>query len=156
MRNQLLALVIVLLVKHVAVAQQTADVSGEWTLNRQASVLSPAMAAVRSGVLVVQHREPTVSIRLTLVSDGKPFETAYERPADGSEVTESQRGRTTVSSIRWGGDTLVFSARSRTADAEGTISVRYELQDGGRRLRAVEQIRGGGRDQDNVWVFDRR
>jgi hypothetical protein len=36
-----------------------------------------------------------------------------------------------------------------------TISFRYELQDGGRRLRAAEQIRGGGRDQDNVWVFER-
>jgi hypothetical protein len=37
-----------------------------------------------------------------------------------------------------------------------TLSFRYELVDGGRRLRAVEQIRGAGRDQDNVWLFDRR
>jgi hypothetical protein len=32
---------------------------------------------------------------------------------------------------------------------------RYELLDGGRRLRATEQIRGAGRDQDNVWEFAR-
>jgi hypothetical protein len=36
------------------------------------------------------------------------------------------------------------------------MSWRYELLDEGRRLRAVEQIRGGGRDQDNTWIFDRR
>jgi hypothetical protein len=36
------------------------------------------------------------------------------------------------------------------------MSWRYELNDGGRRLTATEQIRGGGRDQDNVWVFERR
>lgn len=37
-----------------------------------------------------------------------------------------------------------------------TISFRHELLDGGRRLRAVEQLRASGRDQDNVWIFDRR
>ena len=38
---------------------------------------------------------------------------------------------------------------------EMTISFRYELQGNGRRLPAAEQLRGGGRDQDNVWVFER-
>jgi hypothetical protein len=36
-----------------------------------------------------------------------------------------------------------------------TIAFRYELQDSGRRLQATERLRGGGRDQDNVWVFER-
>jgi len=36
-----------------------------------------------------------------------------------------------------------------------TISFRYELQNDGRRLQAAEQLRGDGRDQDNVWVFER-
>jgi hypothetical protein len=33
---------------------------------------------------------------------------------------------------------------------------RYEIVDNGRSLQATEQIRGGGRDQDNIWVFARR
>ena len=45
--------------------------------------------------------------------------------------------------------------RIQRPDGEMTISFRYELQDGGRRLRATEQVRGGGRDQDNLWVFER-
>jgi hypothetical protein len=36
-----------------------------------------------------------------------------------------------------------------------TMTWRYEAVDNGRGLRAVERMRGGGRDQDNVWVFDR-
>jgi hypothetical protein len=36
------------------------------------------------------------------------------------------------------------------------MSWRYELLDGGRRLRAIEQLRGSGREQDNVWIFERR
>src|SRR5438093_7136375 len=36
------------------------------------------------------------------------------------------------------------------------IPFRHELIDGGRRLRAVEQLRGAGQEQENVWIFDRR
>jgi hypothetical protein len=41
-------------------------------------------------------------------------------------------------------------------DGEMSIVFRHELIEGGRRLRAVEQLRGTDHDQDNVWVFDRR
>jgi hypothetical protein len=50
---------------------------------------------------------------------------------------------------------LVATWRIQGPYGEMTISFRYELQDGGRRLRAAEQFRGAGRDQDNVWVFER-
>jgi hypothetical protein len=68
--------------------------------------------------------------------DGKPFDVRFERASN------------------WDGDVLAFIDRVNTPDDELTISFRYELQDGGRRLRAVEQLRGA-REQDNVWIFDR-
>ena len=40
-------------------------------------------------------------------------------------------------------------------DAMAAMTWRYELLAGGHRLRATERIRGGGRDHDNVWEFDR-
>jgi hypothetical protein len=55
----------------------------------------------------------------------------------------------------WDGDALVFIDRVQTPNSEMTISFRYDLQDSGRRLRAAEELRGAGREQDNVWVFDR-
>jgi hypothetical protein len=60
-----------------------------------------------------------------------------------------------VSSLRWDGDALVATSRVEIPNGEMTIAFRYELEDGGRRLRASEVLRGGGRDQDNVWVFER-
>ena len=36
-----------------------------------------------------------------------------------------------------------------------TIVFRDGLQDEGRRLRAAEQLRGAGREMDNMWIFDR-
>ena len=43
-------------------AQQKPDFSGEWKLNRHASVLSPAVAAVaQSGLLRIEHHEPNLA-----------------------------------------------------------------------------------------------
>lgn len=119
-------------------SRQKPDFSGEWILNVRASTLSPIVApVVQSGFVRIEHREPTVSVHLSITMDGKPFDAKFERPAE------------------WEGDVLAFTDTVPTPNGEMTICFRYELQDGGRRLQAAEQLRGGGRDQDNVWVFDR-
>jgi hypothetical protein len=138
------------------IAQQKPDFSGVWQLNRQASMLSPVVAAAaQTGTLRIEHVEPSFKCHMTIVFDGKPFETKYELLSDGREIVGSERGRRTRSALRWDGDALVFTSRVEIPNGEVTISFRYELQDGGRRLQASEQLRGGGRDQDNVWVFER-
>ena len=136
--------------------QQKPDFSGEWKLNPQASTLSPHVAAaVRSGEVRIEHREPTVKVHLRIVMDPKPFDARFERRSDGREIVGTHPDRRTVSSLRWDGDALLFTDRIQGSDGELVISFRYELQEGGRRLRAMEQLRGGGRDQDNLWVFAR-
>jgi hypothetical protein len=138
------------------IAQQKPDFSGEWTLNRDASVLSPIVApAAQSGALRIEHHEPSVAMQMTIVLSGKPFDTKYELLSDGRDVVATDGGRRIVSRLRWDGDALVAAWRIEGPDGEMTISFRYELQDGGRRVRATEQLRARGRDQDNVWVFDR-
>jgi hypothetical protein len=150
------AAAVALAVVMTVIAQQKPDFSGEWQLNRQASLLSPIVAPVaQSGVLRIEHSDPSFKCQMTIVMDGKPFETKYELSTDGREVAATDGGRRTVSRLHWDGDTLVGTWRIDIPNGEMTIVFRYELQDGGRRLRAAEQLRGGGRDQDNVWVFDR-
>ena len=130
--------------------------AGEWTLNRQASMLSPAIApTVQSGALRIEHREPAFASHLTVVFSDKPVESKFELLTDGREVTTTGGGRQVVSSLRWDGDALVANFRIQLPGDELTISFRYELTDGGRGLRAAEQLRGAGRDQDNLWMFDR-
>ena len=60
-----------------------------------------------------------------------------------------------MSSLHWDGNAL-FMDRTKGLDSELTISWRYELLEGRRHLSAVENVRGDRRDQDNVWVFERR
>jgi hypothetical protein len=113
------------------------DFSGRWTLNVPDSVLSAVVApAVEGGFVHIVHREPTVAVHLCIIMEGKPIDVRFERPST------------------WEGDGLAFRDRVETPGGELTIFFRYELEDGGRRLRASEQLRGA-REQDNIWVFDR-
>ncbi len=105
--------------------------------------------------LRIEHHEPKFKAQQTIVLDGKPLESKFDLLSDGREVVTDAGGRRIVSTLRWEGDALVVTWRIHDPDGEMTISFRYELQDGGRRLRAAEELRGGGRDQDNLWVFER-
>jgi hypothetical protein len=140
----------------LGLAPERPDFSGEWILNRKASTLSPGADAVQSGVVRIEHRDPTFRYKAAFVSEKGPLQYEYELLSDGREVVSTQQGVTTVSSRRWEGDALVASWRIKRSDGEMTVSFRHELLDIGRRLRAVERVRGSGREQDNVWMFERR
>jgi hypothetical protein len=136
-------------------AEAKPDFSGEYVLNPHASTLGAGADAVRSAVLRIEHREPMVRCQATFAFDSKTFEYLLERVSDGREIID-QKEPTTVSSLHWEGNALVFMDRTKGPDSELTMSWRYELLEGRRLLRAVEHIRGDGREQDNVWVFERR
>jgi hypothetical protein len=150
-----IATVILLSVAIAGAAQVKPDFSGEWTLNRQASTLSPGADAMQSAVVRIEHREPMFRYKASFVSASGSLQYEYELLSDGREIVVTQQGITTVSSLRWEADALVATWRIQRPDGEMTISFRHELLDGGRRLRAAEQLRGSGRDQDNVWMFER-
>src|SRR5438045_9310271 len=114
------------------------DFTGQWTLNLKASTLSPVVApVVQTGFVCIEHREPSVSVHLSITMDGTPFDVRFERTST------------------WEGDVLVFRDVVPMPTGDMVISFRYELQDAGRRLRAAEQLRDPDRQQDNVWAFDR-
>jgi hypothetical protein len=137
------------------------DFSGEWILNRQTSTVSTLAKAVQSGAVRIEHRDPMFRYKAAFMSENGPMQYGplpyeYELRSDGREVGFIQQGLTTVSSLRWEGETLVATWRIQRPDGELRITSRYELIDNGRRLRAVEQVRGGLQEQDNIWMFDRR
>jgi hypothetical protein len=133
------------------------DFSGEWILNRQTSSVSPLAKPVKSGVVRIEHRDPVFRPKATFESDYGPMQYfppyEYELRSDGREVSFIMEEDTRVVSLRWEGQALVATWRILHADVR--ISERYELIDNGRRLRVVEQVRGGV-DQDNIWIFERR
>lgn len=131
------------------------DFSGDRALNLSASRLSAAQSAVQSGRLRIEHREPNLHVHLTLVTAGRTFETDTVRTTDGREIRVAQTVGEVVSSARWQDDALVLLTNIEGPSCSGSIHVRYDLEESGRRVVATEMIRGCGRDQDNTWVFDK-
>jgi hypothetical protein len=134
---------------------QRPDFSGDRTLNRSASRLSQGQTAVQSGRLQIDHRDPNLHVHLTLVTAERTFETDTVRTTDGREVRVAQASGTVASSARWEDDVILLLTNVEGPGCSGSIRIRYALEDGGRRVVATEAIRGCGRDQDNIWVFDK-
>jgi hypothetical protein len=115
------------------------DFSGEWILNREACTLSPGADAMRTAVVRIEHRDPKFRYHGEFVSDTGTVNPEFELMTSGPGLV-------------WEGDALVFTH----FDGDFNMSFRYELIDDGRRLQAVEVVRAPGRNQDNVWIFERR
>jgi hypothetical protein len=97
------------------------DFSGEYVLDRRASPLSSGAAAVQSGVVRIEHREPLFRYWAKFVADGRTVEYSFELLTDGPEVA---LGENDVSRLYWEGDALVSEHRSGTLDPVVTISWR--------------------------------
>ena len=140
-----------------AAAQARPDFSGEWVLNRQGSTLPPPVSNVESGVVRIEHREPSFTFHRTYVMAGTPREAGFTRRTDGAETSETgPQGLTIVSTLCWDGTALVLAMRIKGSGFEATNDVRYELVEGGRRLRAAERGRSPQGNHDAVWIYDRR
>lgn len=126
------------------------DFSGEYQLDRAASVLSENAGAFVSAVLRIEHDDPSFRCAARFASAADAVEFSFERFTD-----DRHAGTPDASRCWWDDDALVSEDRMGSADAPVIMTWSYELTDGGRRLRAVERIRGAGRDQDNVWEFVR-
>ena len=138
-------------------AQQKPDFSGTWVLNRQASTLPPPVSAVESGVVRIEHREPSFSFHRTYVIGGAPREASFAVQTDGRETSETgPKGLTTIFTLGWASDTLVLAMRIQGPGFTATNDVRYELLNSGTRLRATEQGRSPQGDHDAVWIYDRQ
>jgi hypothetical protein len=88
---------------------------------------------------------------------GTPRDAGFTRRTDGAETSETgAQGPATVSTLRWDGTALVLAMRIKGAGFDATNDVRYELLEGGRRLRATKWGRSPQGNHDAVWIYDRR
>jgi len=140
-----------------AMAAQTApDFSGNWVLDRTASVLQAESAVVESGTVRIEHRDPAFRFARTFVVKQQPVDTAFDIATDGREVARAVAGRTSRSRLEWQGRSLLLTVLIDTPRGEVSNIVRYELLDGGKTLRAIEDVGGAAPTHHNIWIFVRR
>src|SRR5215470_4725624 len=80
---------------------QKPDFSGEWTLNRQACSLSPGADAIRTGVVRIEHRDPTFRYNGEFVSDTGTVRPEFELMAEERATAGAQEEMTSGASLRW-------------------------------------------------------
>jgi hypothetical protein len=151
-------LLIAIVLGTVADGQNAPNFSGEWRLDLASSQLHEDFSVLERGVAQIDHREPAFSFRRTFVIKGKPNDTSYDVSTDGREWrTERPGGGVTVATMRWDQTALVLTQRITVPGAgEWLNSVRYELAEQGRTLRATEDFNGAGRSHHNIWIFRRQ
>lgn len=137
-------------------AQAPPDFSGEWVLDRPASLLQAESAAVESGTIRIEHRDPSFRFARTFVVKQKPFDTVFDINTDGREVARTVAERASRSRLEWQGRSLLLTVVIETSRGEVTNVVRYELLDGGKMLRAIEDVGGAAPPHHNIWLFVRR
>src|SRR5689334_20755638 len=72
-----------------AAAQGRPDFSGDWVLNRQASSLPPPVSSVESGVVRIEHRDPSFVFHRSYVIGGTPRDGGFTIRTDGAESRDT-------------------------------------------------------------------
>ena len=127
--------------------------TGEYVLERPSSALSANAAAIVSATLRIEHDEPRFGCSAKFTSAVDVIEFTFERFTDGRDTAVSSHER---SRCYWDEDALISEDRMGQGYAAVVMTWRYDLMKDERRLRATERIRGAGRDQDNIWEFERQ
>jgi len=129
------------------------DFTGEWILDRQESQLAGGASAMESGVLRIDHRDPKCGFEIRMNAGAESVERKWESCVS-DEVQVFENGL--YGRLFWEKDALVHEFGSTDPDQTWNMVWRYRLFDSGRRLRAVEQMRGPAGDFDNIWIFQKR
>lgn len=129
---------------------------GNGWLHRAASLLPGETAAVESSVVRIEHRDPSYSVARTLVVRRQRCDARYEIQKDGRERTGGRDRQTSRSGLEWQGNSLLPTALIAGPRGEVRNVVCYELLDGGRALRAVEDLGGAAPAHHDVWMFERK
>ena len=154
--KRFVAMLVAWLATATVAAQMPPDFSGDWVLDRTASMLQGESAAVERGTVRIEHRDPAFRFARTFVVKQKPVDTAFDIATDGREVARAVAGRTSRSRLEWQGRSLLLTVLIDTPRGEVSNIVRYELLDGGKTLRAIEDVGGAAPTHHNIWIFVRR
>jgi hypothetical protein len=153
MRAAAALLAIALAVPAVSAARQVPNLSGTWVLQADKSDFG-MMAAPQSRTDVIDHQEPKLTIKRTMVTaaagesqvnlvyavDGKP----HKNMAGPSELT---------STLSWEGRTLVTVSTVDTQQGQVTITDRLTLSEDGKTLTQQRTLSAQGQEAKQTMVL---
>ncbi|MFN2317231.1 MAG: hypothetical protein ABR551_04655 [Gemmatimonadales bacterium] len=125
--------------------QSPPNLSGTWTLQVAESDLGP-IPAPDSRVDVIEHQEPRITIRRSVVSQGQETSTELRYAVDGERHVNTAGGLEMGSRLSWNGATLTMISSAQTPQGEvGLVDV-FTLSEDGQTLTQARTLTIGGQE----------
>ncbi|HEX9895785.1 MAG TPA: hypothetical protein VGA78_17770 [Gemmatimonadales bacterium] len=133
-------------------AQTAPDLSGTWTLQVDKSDFGP-MPAFTSRTDVIDHKEPKLTIKRTVVSQAGEVTSTLVYGVDGTPYKNTIGNNEATSTLKWDGSTLVIISTLTTPQGEVTVTDRISLSADGKTMTQARLINAGGQEIPQTMVL---
>jgi hypothetical protein len=136
----------------VGVAQHVPNLSGTWVLQADKSDFGP-LPAPTSRTDVVDHQEPKLNIKRTIVQNGTEVVGNLVFVIDGKEYKNTMGPQELASTLKWDGQVLVVTTSTSMQGADVSLVDRYTLSADGKTLTQDRTIGVQGQTLTQKLVF---
>lgn len=133
-------------------AQHVPNLSGTWVLQVDKSDFGPVPAPT-SRTDVVDHQEPKLTIKRTLVQNGTEVVGNLVFGIDGKEYKNTMGPQELASTLKWDGEVLVVTTNTSMQGADVSLVDRYTLSADGKTLTQDRTINVQGQSVMQKLVF---
>lgn len=136
-----------------ATAQSVPNLTGTWVMDAAKSDFGP-MPAPKSRSDAIDHREPSLMIKRTIVQDGGPSATIeLNYGIDGKTYPNTTPQGTITSTLAWEGPVLVITSHAEVQGGTADIVDRMTLSADGKTLTQGRTILVQGQEIKQTFVL---
>jgi hypothetical protein len=130
------------------------DFSGTWKADMAKSDFGP-MGGPDGRTDVIEHKDPKIKIKSTVVGGQRPGESESNYMTDGTESV-NKRGQQDVKTVaKWDGAKLVMNTKTNFQGAEISIKTTYELAANGKTMTIINVIGTPQGDFESKIIFNK-
>lgn len=129
--------------------------SGTWKLNTSKSDFGQ-MPPPNSMTRTITHEEPKLKVATKQSTDNGDFESEFNYTTDGKECTNEMRGNPIKSVLKWDGDTLVITSKSKFNDNEMTIEDKWTVSADGSTMTLLRHFSSSMGEMDTKLILEKQ
>lgn len=136
-------------------AQSPPNLSGTWVLQLAESDFGP-IPAPEGRTDVIDHQEPRITIRRTVVAQGQETTTDLRYAVDGERHANTAGGLEMGSRLSWNGAALTMVSAAQTPQGEVGIVDVFTLSEDGQTLTQARTLTLGGQELSQRLVLKKQ
>jgi hypothetical protein len=128
------------------------DFSGTWKMDPDKSLFGP-MPPPASMTLVIDHKDPDISVNQTSTGPGGDQNVTSKYSTDGKETVNNFMGTEVKSKAHWDGKMLVIDSSLDAGGGPVKVTSKWSLSDDGKTLTDALNISSPQGDLDITYVL---